>query len=178
MQAGDLCDAVHHRNRSSDRPILDNDGRGIRSLRLRLAIVADDSANCPESRANMDMKLEVVPLPVSDVDRSLTFYTQNTGFTLDHDVSPGNGMRIIQLTPPGSACSIVFGTGMGETGVAPGSIKGLHLVVADIEEARDQLVERGVTVSEVSDLGGVLYAYFEDPDANTWALQEIRTTFR
>lgn len=121
----------------------------------------------------MDMKLEVVPLPVADVDRSVTFYAEKVGFHLDHDVQPGNGMRIIQLTPPGSACSIVFGTGMGDSGIAPGSVKNLHLVVADIDTARQQLVERGVNVSEVDDMGGVKYAYFEDPDANSWALQEI-----
>lgn len=119
-----------------------------------------------------NMRLEVVPLPVSDVDRSLAFYANDAGFHLDHDVQPGNGMRIIQLTPPGSACSIVFGTGMGGSSV-PGSIKNLHLVVDDIDGARDELVGRGVAVSDVHDMGGVKYAYFSDPDGNSWALQEI-----
>src|SRR5215218_3540493 len=123
-------------------------------------------------RTAMDMKLELVPLPVADVDRSLAFYAEAVGFSLDHDVQPGNGMRIVQLTPPGSACSIVIGTGMGDS-VPPGSVKNLHLVVSDIEEARAALVERGVDVSPVSDMGGVKYAYFEDPDSNSWALQEI-----
>jgi catechol 2,3-dioxygenase-like lactoylglutathione lyase family enzyme len=118
----------------------------------------------------MDMRLELVPLPVADPDRSLAFYTEGAGFGLDHDVRPGNGMRIIQLTPPGSACSIVFGTGMGSLG---GPVKNLHLVVADIEEARRLLTSRGVDVSPIDDMGGVKYAYFEDPDANSWALQEI-----
>jgi catechol 2,3-dioxygenase-like lactoylglutathione lyase family enzyme len=122
---------------------------------------------------NMEMKLEVVPLPVSDVDRSIAFYVERVGFHLDHDVQPGNGMRVIQLTPPGSACSIVFGTGMGDAGVATGSIKNLHLVVPNIEQARQELLGRGLGVSEIQDMGGVKYAFFEDPDQNSWALQEI-----
>jgi catechol 2,3-dioxygenase-like lactoylglutathione lyase family enzyme len=120
----------------------------------------------------MEMKLEVVPLPVSDVDKSLRFYTEQVGFHLDHDVQPGNGMRVIQLTPPGSACSIVFGTGMGES-QEPGSIKNLHLVVEDIAKVRQLLADRGVTISQISDMGGVKYAYFVDPDGNSWALQQI-----
>lgn len=120
----------------------------------------------------MDMKLEVVPLPVSDVEQSLAFYVDKIGFNLDHDVQPGNGMRIIQLTPPGSACSIVFGTGMG-TANEPGSIKNLHLVVDSIVEAHDLLKNNGVVISDVQDMGGVKYAYFSDPDGNSWALQEI-----
>ena len=120
----------------------------------------------------MDMKLELVPLPVTDVERSLAFYTEKVGFHLDHDVRPGNGMRIIQLTQPGSACSIVFGTGMGEPN-EPGSIKNLHLVVENIAKARNILRENGVEISETQDMGGVKYAYFADPDGNLWALQEI-----
>jgi catechol 2,3-dioxygenase-like lactoylglutathione lyase family enzyme len=120
----------------------------------------------------MDMKLEVVPLPVTDVDRSLAFYKEKVGFHLDHDVQPGNGMRIIQLTPPGSACSVVFGTGMGDSS-ADGPVKNLHLVVADIAEAHKFLQGRGVELSDIQDMGGVKYAYFSDPDGNSWALQEI-----
>ena len=120
----------------------------------------------------MNMRLEVVPLPITDVERSLSFYVERVGFHLDHDVKPGNGMRVIQLTPPGSACSIVFGTGMGESN-PPGSIKNVHLVVDDIAEARRSLMKRGVDVSEIQDMGGVMYAYFADPDGNSWALQEI-----
>ncbi|WP_434620057.1 glyoxalase [Arthrobacter sp. A5] len=90
-----------------------------------------------------------------------------------HDVQPGNGMRIIQLTPPGSACSIVFGTGMGDSSSNAGSIKNLHLVVDNIIEARENLIQRGVDVSDVDDMGGVQYAYFSDPDGNSWALQQI-----
>ena len=120
----------------------------------------------------MNMKLELVPLPVTDVERSLAFYTEKAGFNLDHDVQPGNGMRVIQLTPPGSACSIVFGTGMGNSSPA-GSVKNLHLVVDDIAEAHKFLSNRGVELSEIQDMGGVKYSYFADPDGNSWALQEI-----
>ena len=122
----------------------------------------------------MDLKLELVPVPVSDVDRAKAFYVEKVGFHADHDVQPGNGMRVVQLTPPGSACSIVIGTGMGEISeMQPGTVKGLHLVVADINKAREALSLRGVDVGEVDDLGGVKYAHFSDPDGNSWALQEI-----
>jgi catechol 2,3-dioxygenase-like lactoylglutathione lyase family enzyme len=122
----------------------------------------------------MNMKLEVVMLPVSDVEKSLAFYVEKVGFHLDHDIKPGNGMRIIQLTPVGSACSIVFGTGMGmgDNSVV-GSIKNTHLVVDSITEAHKFLADRGVEISEVQDMGGVKYAYFADPDGNSWAIQEI-----
>jgi catechol 2,3-dioxygenase-like lactoylglutathione lyase family enzyme len=99
----------------------------------------------------MDLKLELVVLPVSDVDRAKGFYTEKVGFNLDHDVEASDEMRVIQLTPPGSACSIAFGTGNLDT--QPGSVQALHLVVSDIESARAELVERGVEVGEVEDLG-------------------------
>lgn len=122
----------------------------------------------------MEMKLELVPVPVSDVDRAKSFYVEQVGFHLDHDVQPGNGMRIVQLTPPGSACSIVIGTGMGEiSAMQPGSVKGLHLVVTDIHRIRETLAGRGVEVSEIADMGGIKYVYFSDPDGNSWALQEL-----
>lgn len=123
----------------------------------------------------MDMKLELVPAPVSDVDRAKAFYTDQLGFVLDVDVRPSDGMRVVQLTPPGSACSIVIGTGLQDiSDMTPGSQRGLHLVVADIDAARDDLLSRGVTVSEVVDVGGgVKYAWFADPDGNSWALQEM-----
>jgi nicotinamidase-related amidase/catechol 2,3-dioxygenase-like lactoylglutathione lyase family enzyme len=125
------------------------------------------------------MKLELVPLPVADVDRAKAFYVDQVGFHLDHDGAPGNGMRIVQLTPPGSACSVVFGTGMPEVSdVPPGSIKGLHLVVDDIAVARQALIARGVDVAPVDDMGGILYAYFADPDGNSWLLQQIPPEFR
>ena len=120
----------------------------------------------------MDMKLELVPIPVADVDRAKSFYVEKVGFHADHDVQPGNGMRFVQLTPPGSACSIVIGIGLGDLS-APGSVKGLHLVVADINKAREALASRGVEVSGVDDLGGIKYVHFSDPDGNTWLLQEI-----
>ena len=121
----------------------------------------------------MDMKLELVPLPITDVERSKAFYVDKVGFVLDHDVEPGNGMRIVQLTPPGSACSIFLGEGMGDSGVRPGSVKNVHLVVDDIVKAREELLGRGVEVSDVHDMGGIKYAYFSDPDDNSWALQEL-----
>jgi predicted enzyme related to lactoylglutathione lyase len=123
----------------------------------------------------MDMKLELVPMPVTDVDRAKAFYVDTLGFTLDVDVRPVEGMRVVQLTPPGSACSIVLGTGMGPiTDMAPGSLKGLHLVVGDIEAARAELVGRGLEIGEVTDVGGgVRYAWFSDPDGNALTLQEM-----
>ncbi|WP_022879103.1 VOC family protein [Microbacterium sp. B19] len=117
----------------------------------------------------MRMRLELLPLTVSDVDRSIAFYRDVVGFDLDHDVSPGNGMRVVQLTPPGSACSIAFGTGMG----ASAPVSNIHLVVDDLESTRSTLVARGLDVTEIHDMGGVRYAFFSDPDANSWALQEI-----
>ncbi len=98
----------------------------------------------------LTMKLELVPLPVSDVDRAKTFYVEQIGFHLDHDVQPSETMRVIQLTPPGSGCSILLGTGMGAiSAMQPGSLKGLHLVVNDVSQVREQLLERGVEVSEI-----------------------------
>ena len=126
----------------------------------------------------MNMKLELVPIPVSDIERAKTFYAEKVGFHVDHDVQPGNGMRIVQLTPPGSSCSIVIGTGMGEISeVQPGTFKGLHLVVTDIHEARNLLISKGVEMGEVFDMGGVKYAHFSDPDGNSWQLQEIPPHF-
>lgn len=119
----------------------------------------------------MDYKLELVPLPVSDVDRAKDFYTQKAGFHEDHDHSAEGGFRVVQLTPPGSACSVAIGTGIIDT--PPGSVKGLHLVVPDIGAARAEFVDRGVDVGEVQDSGGVLYAFFSDPDGNSWTLQQI-----
>ena len=122
----------------------------------------------------MDMKLELVPIPVADVDRAKAFYAEQLGFVVDVDVSPVDGVRVVQLTPPGSACSIGFGTGIPVYDAPPGSIRGLHLVVDDIEAARAELVARGVDVGAVQDVGrGVLYAGFEDPDGNSLTLQEM-----
>ena len=122
----------------------------------------------------VDMKLELVPIPVTDVDRAKAFYADRLGFTADVDVRPADGVRVVQLTPPGSACSISFGTGLPVYEAPPGSIRGLHLVVADIDAARAELVGRGVEVGEVTDVGGgVRYAGFADPDGNGWTLQEM-----
>lgn len=123
----------------------------------------------------MDMKLELVPIPVSDVDRAKAFYIEKVGFHADLDVQPGNGMRVVQLTPPGSACSIVIGTGMPEIAkMQPGSVKALHLVVGDVGKAREVLASRGVEVGEVEEHDrGVKYVYFSDPDGNSWVFQEM-----
>jgi catechol 2,3-dioxygenase-like lactoylglutathione lyase family enzyme len=134
----------------------------------------------------VDWKLELVLVPVSDVDRAKTFYTEKAGFNLDVDYRAGDEFRVVQLTPPGSACSISIGTGI--TDAAPGSVRNLHLVVSDIDAARAELIERGVDVSEVRhfesgrwvpgpdpqrrDYGS--YAFFSDPDGNSWVLQEAR----
>ncbi len=121
-----------------------------------------------------DMRLELVPVPVSDVDRAKTFYIEAAGFELSVDVRPTDTMRVVQLTPPGSACTILLGTGMGPiTNMEPGSVKGLHLVVDDIAAAREELLGRGVGVGDVSDMGGVKFASFSDPDGNLWLLQEF-----
>jgi predicted enzyme related to lactoylglutathione lyase len=122
----------------------------------------------------MQMKLELVPLPVADVDRSIAFYADTLGFTKDVDVQPAEGVRVVQLTAEGSGCSIGFGTGLEVYQGEPGSIRGLHLVVEDIEAARAELVSRGVEVSEVHDFGGgVKGAEFSDPDGNSFELQEM-----
>ena len=125
----------------------------------------------------MDLKLEVIGIPVSDVDAAVAFYTTKVGFHLDHDVSPSPGMRVVQMTPPGSACSVVVGEGMplGE----PGSVRGPQLVVDDIDAARAALAGRGVPISEVQQLGpegarGSRFAFFSDPDGNGWSVQEIK----
>src|SRR3989454_7067482 len=120
-----------------------------------------------------EMKLELVPVPVSDVDRAKAFY-EKAGFILGVDTKPTDTMRVVQFTPPGSACTIVFGTGMGElTEMKPGSVKGLHLVVDDIDTARSALVQRGLEVGEITDVQGVKYAGFSDPDGNLWLLEEV-----
>jgi catechol 2,3-dioxygenase-like lactoylglutathione lyase family enzyme len=124
------------------------------------------------------MKLELVPVPVTDVDRAKAYY-EKAGFLLEVDTWPTEGMRVVQFTPPGSACSIVFGTGMGElTDMTPGSLKGLHLVVDNIDTARSALMNRGIPIGEISDVGGVKYAGFSDPDGNLWLLQEFPPEMR
>jgi catechol 2,3-dioxygenase-like lactoylglutathione lyase family enzyme len=117
--------------------------------------------------------LELVPVPVVDIDRAKAFYRDQLGFHLDVDVSPQAGIHVVQLTPPGSACSIAFTEGLPRLDMPPGTLRGLHLVVADIDSARAQLIERGVEVDAVEDSGGVFYAHFADPDGNTWCLQHM-----
>jgi len=123
----------------------------------------------------MNWSLEVITVPVTDVDRARDFYKDQVGFNLDHDSWPMDGVRVVQLTPPGSGCSIVMGVGLADS--EPGSLKGLQLVVNDIQAARAQLVERGVDVSEIqrfNDRDGGAFVYFRDPDGNGWAVQEMR----
>lgn len=122
----------------------------------------------------MQMRLELVPLPVSDVERAIDFYVDALGFNKDFDVRPSEGVRVVQLTPVGSGCSVGLGTGLDVYAGEPGSVKGLHLVVEDITEARAELVRRGVEVGEIRDFGGgVRGADFCDPDGNTFELQEM-----
>jgi len=119
----------------------------------------------------VDWKLELVAIPVSDVDRAKAFYTDKVGFNADHDHTVSEEIRFVQLTPPGSACSIALGKGIvdGE----PGSVKGLQMVVADIEEAHKELVARGAEVSEIRDLPWGRFVFFADPDGNKWAVQQL-----
>ena len=122
----------------------------------------------------MDWKLELVAVPVSDVDRAITFYADQVGFHLDHDHRVSEDMRFVQLTPPGSACSIAIGT--GTTDAEPGSVRGLQLVVDDIEAARAELAGRGVEVSEIQRFPWGAFVFFQDPDGNAWAVQDLTGT--
>jgi predicted enzyme related to lactoylglutathione lyase len=119
----------------------------------------------------MDYKLELVAVPVSDPDRAKAFYTEQLGFNADHDHRVSDGLRFIQLTPPGSACSIAIGTGLMET--EPGSVQGLQLVVSDIEAAHAELSGRGVEVSPIQDFPWGRFVFFTDPDGNGWAVQQL-----
>lgn len=119
----------------------------------------------------MEMKLELVPVPVSDVDRAIDFYTNKVGFTLDHDHRVSDSVRFVQLTPKGSACSVVLGEGITE--MKPGSQQGLQVVVDDAEAVRKQLLGNGVEASEVQTFPWGIFTYFSDPDGNSWAVQQI-----
>jgi catechol 2,3-dioxygenase-like lactoylglutathione lyase family enzyme len=121
----------------------------------------------------MEMKLELVPMPVADIDRAIAFYVDNLGFNLDHDTRPNDAIRVVQLTPPGSACSIVLSAGLPGIAMPVGSQRGIHLVVGNAAKAREMLAGKGVAVSDVDDMGGVKFVHFSDPDGNTWVLQEI-----
>src|SRR5437762_7973268 len=137
----------------------------------------DKMSSQTETAAAVEMKLEVVPIPVSDVDAAKAFYTEKVGFHLDNDVRPNAGMRVVQMTPPGSACSVVIGEGLplGK----PGSVKGVQLVVEDLDAVRSDLAGRGVGISGVQQMGaegtpGSRYCFFEDPDGHMWAAQEYK----
>ena len=119
----------------------------------------------------MDWKLELVAVPVTDVDRAKRFYAEQVGFNADHDHKVSDELRFVQLTPPGSACSIALGTGL--TDAQPGSVTGLQMVVSDIDAARAHLVDGGVEVSEVQDFPWGRFVFFKDPDGNSWAVQQI-----
>ena len=119
----------------------------------------------------MDWKLELVAVPVSDVDRAKAFYVDQAGFNADHDHTVSEDVRFVQLTPPGSACSIALGLGI--TDALPGSVKGLQLVVSDIKQARAELAGRGVEVSEVQEFPWGSFVFFSDPDGNAWAVQQL-----
>src|SRR5438105_3385961 len=120
----------------------------------------------------MDMKLELVAVPVSDVDRAKAFYAEKVGFNADHDHHVNDQLRFVQLTPPGSACSIAIGQGI--TSAAPGSVEGLQLVVADVRAVRAELLGRGVQVSDVQEFPWGAFVFFSDPDGNRWAVQQIQ----
>jgi catechol 2,3-dioxygenase-like lactoylglutathione lyase family enzyme len=120
----------------------------------------------------MDYKLELVAIPVSDVDRAKEFYVERAGFNADHDHTVSDELRFVQLTPPGSACSIAIGVGVSDA--APGSVRGMQLVVSDIETAHSELAGRGVEVSDIQDLPWGSFVFFADPDGNHWAVQQIQ----
>jgi predicted enzyme related to lactoylglutathione lyase len=120
----------------------------------------------------VDWRLELVQVPVSDVDKAKAFYVERVGFNADHDHKVTDEIRFVQLTPPGSACSIALGTGLAG-GMSPGSVQGLQLVVPDVHAARAELLERGVQVSEVQDFDWGSFVFFSDPDGNGWAVQQI-----
>jgi predicted enzyme related to lactoylglutathione lyase len=124
----------------------------------------------------MDWKLELVAIPVSDVDRAKAFYVDQVGFNADHDHRVSDELRFVQLTPPGSACSITIGEGI--TDAAPGSVKGMQMVVPDIEAAHAELTERGVDAGEIQDLPWGSFVFFSDPDGNSWAVQQIQPRHR
>ncbi|WCB91475.1 hypothetical protein DSM104299_00146 [Baekduia alba] len=116
------------------------------------------------------MRLELIPVPVSDIDRAKAFYTEQAGFDADHDHTVSDDIRFVQLTPPGSACSISIGKGL--TPMAPGSLQGLQVVVDDVAVAREGLASRGVAVSEIQDFPWGSFVFFNDPDGNGWAVQQ------
>jgi predicted enzyme related to lactoylglutathione lyase len=135
---------------------------------------AADNRSAHSDRVGLvvDWRLELVQVPVSDVDRAKAFYTEKAGFNADYDEKVGDEIRFVQLTPPGSGCSIALGTGLAGR-MRPGSVEGLQLVVSDIHAARKELVERGVEVSEVQEFDWGSFVFFSDPDGNGWAVQQV-----
>lgn len=148
-----------------------NDDRPTTTEIPDIADVTADPGNPPVPPGAL--LLELVPVPVTDINRAKAFYQDKLGFHVDVDVSPAEGVRVVQCTPPGSACSITLIEGLPELDMPPGTLRGLHLVVADIKAEREKLLGRGVEVGEIVDSGGVLYVYFADPDGNTWCLQHM-----
>lgn len=124
-----------------------------------------------ESTSQIDWRLELIQVPVADIDRAKAFYADQAGFIAEHDHQVSDELRFVQLTPPGSACSISLTSGAHQ--MAPGSLEGLQLVVADVEKAREELVGRGVEVSDVQDFPWGRFVFFADPDGNRWAVQQI-----
>jgi predicted enzyme related to lactoylglutathione lyase len=120
---------------------------------------------------SMDMKIELIPIPVTDVDRAKAFYVEKIGFNADHDHKVNENLRFVQLTPPGSACSIVIGVGI--TSMKPGSVNAYQMVLKDVRKAREELVQRGVEASEVDVQPWGTFVTFSDPDGNVWSLQEL-----
>ena len=137
-------------------------------MRIQVASCSDQYA---KGRCAVDWKLELVAVPVSDVDRAKAFYTEKVGFNEDHDHKVSEELRFVQLTPPGSACSIALGAGISQS--QPGSVQGLQLVVSDVNAAREELAERGVEVSEVQEFDWGSFVFFSDPDGNGWAVQQL-----
>src|SRR4029453_17227513 len=157
--------------------LLDRSGTGGKDRISGVPCPPSAGGSMQPGAKDMELRLQGVPIPVSHVDAAKAFYTERGGFHLDPDIRPSDGMRVVQLTPPGSACSVVLGEGLplGE----PGSVKGVQLVVEDVDAVREALAGRGVPVGDVQQLGpegtpGSRYVFFEDPDGNLWAVQEYR----
>ena len=149
-------------------------GRGatVQKIDAHLAVVDTLTYYVPCSyNYRMKMKLELIAVPVSDVDRAKAFYTEKIGFNADHDYQVRDNLRFVQLTPPGSACSIVIGVGI--TDMPPGSVKGLQMVVEDVKEVHDELLKRGAAVSEIEVMPWGSFVFFSDPDGNGWSLQQL-----
>ena len=168
------ADAVAHALPNAKRFTIAGQPHNVADEAMAPVLVEFFQARAERRIKNMKMKLELVPVPVADIDRAKAFYVEQVGFHADVDVRPNESVRIVQLTPPGSACSIVLTTGVPAIYMPPGSLRGLHLVVGDVASARAALIERGVAMGEIEEHDqGIKYAAFSDPDGNTWTLQEM-----